>query len=84
MSENKENTSKWIAKEQKLQSDIKELKEEVSELKDTLSSMEKERDYYYNKLRQIELLCQQSELTGFVREVQDIMYDEGPAAAESS
>ncbi len=56
----------------------------MSELKDTLSSMEKERDYYYNKLRQIESLCQQSELTGFVREVQDIMYDEGPAAAESS
>ena len=77
--ENKENLAKRLAKEQQLQSELKSMKEEVTDLKETLSSMEKERDYYYNKLRQIELLCQQSELTNFVREVQDIMYDESPS-----
>lgn len=37
---------------------IEELSGQVMEMKLTLEGMEKERDFYFNKLRDIELLCQ--------------------------
>lgn len=37
------------------------LETEVTELRDQLSGLERERDFYYNKLRDIELLCQEYE-----------------------
>jgi len=60
----------------KLEEEIKTLKGEVTELSSTLQSMEKERDFYYAKLREIELLCQNTEMSAFVRSVEDIMYAE--------
>jgi len=73
--QNKENKFTAEPNEAKFRAELKELQEETKELKETLISMEKERDYYYDKLRKIEILCQQSELTSFVQQVQDIMYE---------
>lgn len=41
-----------------------ELAREISELKLTLDGLERERDFYYGKLRDIEVLCQEQEQTG--------------------
>ncbi|CAI7777268.1 unnamed protein product [Closterium sp. NIES-54] len=37
---------------------VQELREQISEHKMTIDSLEKERDFYFTKLRDIELLCQ--------------------------
>eukprot|EP00002_Diphylleia_rotans_P024968 TRINITY_DN4930_c0_g1_i5.p1 TRINITY_DN4930_c0_g1~~TRINITY_DN4930_c0_g1_i5.p1 ORF type:complete len:280 (-),score=62.01 TRINITY_DN4930_c0_g1_i5:286-1125(-) len=42
----------------------KEVQDEISELKLTIDGLERERDFYYGKLRQIEILCQDNEQTG--------------------
>ena len=34
---------------------------QISEMRITVESLEKERDFYYGKLRQIEMLCQEKE-----------------------
>ncbi len=50
--------------------------EQVGELKVTLDGLEKERDFYFGKLRDIEVICQDSnneELT-VVRNILDILY----------
>jgi microtubule-associated protein, RP/EB family len=56
--------------------EMEKLREKTAELSVTVENMEKERNYYYEKLRKIELLCQQTELTPFVQSIQDIMYDD--------
>lgn len=71
------------------------LKEENNILKETVSGLERERDFYFSKLRDIELLIQQSieadpELEkdeGLLKQIQTILYstEEGfeiPAEAE--
>ncbi|XP_023807169.1 microtubule-associated protein RP/EB family member 3 isoform X2 [Oryzias latipes] len=56
--------------------DIIELNQQLMELKLTVDSLEKERDFYFSKLRDIELICQEHEsensptLSGIV----DILY----------
>eukprot|EP00192_Tetraselmis_astigmatica_P021075 CAMPEP_0117679704 /NCGR_PEP_ID=MMETSP0804-20121206/17953_1 /TAXON_ID=1074897 /ORGANISM="Tetraselmis astigmatica, Strain CCMP880" /LENGTH=264 /DNA_ID=CAMNT_0005489137 /DNA_START=402 /DNA_END=1193 /DNA_ORIENTATION=+ len=44
------------------QDQINQLNEEVTELKLTVDNVEKERDFYFSKLRDIEILCQMDEL----------------------
>ncbi|KAH7301323.1 hypothetical protein KP509_23G020200 [Ceratopteris richardii] len=57
------------------------LREEITELKLSVDNLEKERDFYFAKLRDIEILCESSELANHpvVKAVQTILY-----AAEDS
>ncbi|XP_025825446.1 microtubule-associated protein RP/EB family member 1A-like [Panicum hallii] len=41
---------------------IQQLSEKIADLKVSVDSMEKERDFYFSKLRDIEILCQRPEL----------------------
>ncbi|KAM4610712.1 microtubule-associated protein RP/EB family member 1b [Polymixia lowei] len=58
-----------------------ELMHEVDLLKSTIQDMEKERDFYFGKLRNIELICQEKEGEGdpTLQRIIDILYatDEG-------
>merc|ERR1719486_269364 len=70
------------------------LKEEVEALRSTCQGLERERDFYFGKLRDIEIQCQEFEASGvpsgmtldsFMKEVMKILYatddeDEVPAA----
>lgn len=53
-----------------------ELVQEVSTLKGTIVDMEKERDFYFGKLRNIELICQEKEGEGdpTLQRIMDILY----------
>eukprot|EP00420_Gonyaulax_spinifera_P020723 CAMPEP_0197913894 /NCGR_PEP_ID=MMETSP1439-20131203/77451_1 /TAXON_ID=66791 /ORGANISM="Gonyaulax spinifera, Strain CCMP409" /LENGTH=97 /DNA_ID=CAMNT_0043535777 /DNA_START=8 /DNA_END=299 /DNA_ORIENTATION=- len=72
------------------------LREEVVDLKITVDGLEVERDFYFQKLRDIEILCQAMEAnpdpnmttSKFVEDVQRILYakdeeDEQPEGAAS-
>ncbi len=48
---------------------------ENDELKNTLGELETERDFYFDKLRQIEELCQTVEGVPVVADIMDIMYE---------
>lgn len=59
------------------------LQQEVATLKDTVDNLERERDFYFRKLRDIELLIQQAveedpelekQEDGFVKHIQAILY----------
>ncbi|KAL2254036.1 microtubule-associated protein RP/EB family member 1A [Sesamum indicum] len=56
--------------------EIKALTKEVSDLKLSVEGLEKERDFYYEKLRDIEILCQSPEVEDnpIVVEVKKILY----------
>ncbi|KAL1566298.1 Microtubule-associated protein RP/EB member 1B [Salvia divinorum] len=56
--------------------ELQRLKNEVTDLKLSVDSLEKERDFYFAKLRDIELLCQTPELDNFpmVVAVKKILY----------
>jgi len=49
---------------------------EVTELKLSVDNLERERDFYYMKLREVEILCQQheGESIPFLQEVLEILY----------
>jgi RP/EB family microtubule-associated protein len=63
---------------------IIELNKQITELKVTVDGLEKERDFYFGKLRDIEIIVQQqmdaleaegrAEETGVLKEVQNILY----------
>jgi len=57
---------------------IQAMNEEVTELKLSVDTLEKERDFYFAKLRDIELLCQNPELErlAVVMAIQKILYAE--------
>lgn len=57
---------------------IQAMNEEVTELKLSLDTLEKERDFYFAKLRDIEILCQNPELErlAVVMAIQKILYAE--------
>ncbi|MCO5591778.1 hypothetical protein L7F22_045770 [Adiantum nelumboides] len=57
-------------------SQVQVLNEQVASLKLTVDNLEKERDFYFGKLRDIEILCQSSELENLpvVMAVQKILY----------
>ncbi|CAI9283929.1 unnamed protein product [Lactuca saligna] len=66
---------------------IKALSNEITELKISVDLLEKERDYYFAKLRDIEILCQGPELENIpmVVAVKKVLYaaDEDSALAEA-
>merc|ERR1712198_622185 len=54
---------------------IDDLSLQLENMRATTESVEKERDFYYSKLREIEILCQQNEDDGpFVQSILDILY----------
>ncbi|KAJ4965474.1 hypothetical protein NE237_017323 [Protea cynaroides] len=62
--------------------------EQITELKLSVDSLEKERDFYFTKLRDIEILCQHPEIEGLpiVDAIQRILYatdDSGSVVAEA-
>jgi hypothetical protein len=59
-----------------LQQENLRLLTELNELKATLDGLEKERDFYFGKLRDIEVLCQEQESEGIpvVKRILDILY----------
>ena len=61
---------------QELQADNTRLSGEVNEIKATLDGLEKERDFYFGKLRDIEVLCQEYEADNLpiVKKILDILY----------
>lgn len=64
------------SKEIETNKEVKELKNQLKESKVTIEGLEKERDFYYNKLRDIEILAQDHEKEGepFVKKVLDLLY----------
>lgn len=68
------------------ESHIAQLNEQVSSLKLALEGVEKERDFYFGKLREIELVCQEhgQENIELVQRLMDVLYatDEGIAGPD--
>uniref|UniRef100_H3B840 Microtubule-associated protein RP/EB family member 3 n=1 Tax=Latimeria chalumnae TaxID=7897 RepID=H3B840_LATCH len=65
---------------------IMELNQQLMELKLTVDGLEKERDFYFSKLRDIELICQENETenSSVISRIIDILYatEEGFAPPE--
>jgi len=57
-------------------SKVEELTTQVLELTTTVEGIEKERDFYFTKLRDVEILCQQHETDGVpvIKQILDILY----------
>lgn len=57
---------------------VDELSNQVAELKLTVDGLEKERDFYYGKLRDIEVMCQEnepgSEKSNLIERILDVLY----------
>merc|ERR1719250_65130 len=68
--------------------EVKRLTKEVSDLTLTVEGLEKERDFYFSKLRDIEVICQEKESDDsykeFVAQIIEVLYatEEGFGAAE--
>jgi len=58
------------------QAQIEDLTTQVLEMKLTVEGLEKERDFYFGKLRDVEVMCQENEAAGgdVIRKVLDILY----------
>merc|ERR1712058_103565 len=58
------------------QQQIEDLNTQVIEMKLTVEGLEKERDFYFGKMRDVEMMCQENEASGgeLVRKVLDILY----------
>nr|5JX1_A Chain A, Chimera protein of Kinesin-like protein KIF3A and Microtubule-associated protein RP/EB family member 1 [synthetic construct] len=60
---------------------LRQFQKEIEELKKKLEELEKERDFYFGKLRNIELICQENEGENdpVLQRIVDILYatDEG-------
>ncbi|XP_012731554.2 microtubule-associated protein RP/EB family member 2 isoform X2 [Fundulus heteroclitus] len=62
--------------EKELEAQVTHLSEQLNTLKLALEGVEKERDYYFSKLREVEMLCQdQGEENGpFVERLMEVLY----------
>ncbi|XP_023139443.2 microtubule-associated protein RP/EB family member 2 isoform X2 [Amphiprion ocellaris] len=62
--------------EKELEAQVTHLTEQVNTLKLALEGVEKERDYYFSKLREVELLCQEQgeENALFVDRLMEVLY----------
>jgi len=62
--------------EKELEAQVTHLTEQVNTLKLALEGVEKERDYYFSKLREVELLCQEQgeENAPFVDRLMEVLY----------
>lgn len=47
---------------------------QLMELKVTIDGLEKERDFYFGKLRDIEVLCQEEEANPCIQKILEILY----------
>ncbi|XP_076068853.1 microtubule-associated protein RP/EB family member 1 isoform X2 [Oratosquilla oratoria] len=63
---------------------VEELSSQLTELRLTVNGLEKERDFYFGKLREIEVLCQDEEANPAMQRILDILYatEDGFAAPE--
>ncbi|KAK7595228.1 hypothetical protein V9T40_001661 [Parthenolecanium corni] len=61
-----------------------ELTAQLMELKITIDGLEKERDFYFGKLRDIEVLCQEADKNPIIQKILEILYatEEGFAPPE--
>jgi len=67
--------------------ELQELTAKIQELQTTTDGLEQERDFYYGKLREVEILCQEEGAADFSKEkVLAILYktDDEPGAAASA
>lgn len=54
---------------------VEELTGQIMELKMSVEGLEKERDFYFGKLRDIEVMCQESEETNpLIQKILDVLY----------
>ncbi|TSL82585.1 Microtubule-associated protein RP/EB family member 2 [Bagarius yarrelli] len=62
--------------EKELEAQVAQLNEQMNTLKLALEGAEKERDYYFGKLREVELLCQEQgqENGAFVERIMEVLY----------
>lgn len=60
-----------------------ELKRKITELTVCIDRIEKERDFYFKRLRQVEVLCQNSEKNEHVERVLEILYAETASTEEA-
>ncbi|XP_013792311.2 microtubule-associated protein RP/EB family member 3-like [Limulus polyphemus] len=69
---------------------VDDLCQQVSELKLTVDGLERERDFYYGKLRDIEVICQEEEQSNekspLVDKILDVLYatEEGFAVPDDA
>jgi len=58
------------------QAQIDDLTNQVLEMKTTVEGLEKERDFYFSKLRDVEVTCQENEVIGgeAIKKVLDVLY----------
>lgn len=47
--------------------ELEEIRQQLSESDDVISGLEKERDFYFTKLRKIEVVCQDDEAAGVIQ-----------------
>ncbi|KAG5842189.1 microtubule-associated protein RP/EB family member 2 isoform X2 [Anguilla rostrata] len=62
--------------EKELEAQVTQLNDQVNTLKLALEGVEKERDFYFGKLREIELLCQEQgqDSAQFVQQLMEVLY----------
>ncbi|XP_035794189.1 microtubule-associated protein RP/EB family member 1-like isoform X3 [Anopheles albimanus] len=70
------NTSKSSSQNSVTNQQIEELTAQVTDMRLNFEGLEKERDFYFSKLRDIEILCQDDEQsqTPFVQKILEILY----------
>lgn len=70
------NTSKSSSQNSVTNQQIEELTSQMTEMRLNFEGLEKERDFYFSKLRDIEILCQDDEQSQspFVQKILEILY----------